>query len=68
MPLALDVLGTFVVVASEPLDIQVLRVDLTGKLTPLGTPRASFTVVRKLSIMSVGQPLCDIALAEVPVC
>ena len=36
----MDVLGVFVVVASAPLDILVLKVDLTGDLTPLGTPTA----------------------------
>ena len=66
VPLAVDVLGAWVVVASAPLDIRVLRVDLTGDLTPLGTPTASFTVICELSIMSVGQPLRDIALVEVP--
>lgn len=40
IPLAIDVLGTHVVVASAPLEILVLRVDLTGELTPLGTPTA----------------------------
>ena len=42
MPLAIDVLGAAVAVASAPLDIKVLRVNLTGDLTPLGTPTASF--------------------------
>lgn len=42
IPLAIDVLGASVAVASAPLDIKVLRVDLTGDLTPLGTPTASF--------------------------
>lgn len=30
------------VVASPPLEIKVLHVNLTGDLTPLGTPTASF--------------------------
>ncbi len=42
VPLAIDVLGAAIAVASAPLDIQVLRVNLTGDLTPLGTPTASF--------------------------
>lgn len=56
-PLAMDVCGVHLVVASAPLDITVFRVDLTGALTPLGAPAATFTIVRQLSIMSPGQPL-----------
>ena len=42
VPLAIDVLGAAVVVATPPLDIKVLHVKLTGNLTPLGAPTASF--------------------------
>jgi hypothetical protein len=33
-----------------------------GELSPLQTPTASISLVRELSIMSVGHPLLDIAL------
>lgn len=46
VPLAIDVLGAALAVASEPLEIKVLRVNLTGDLTPLGTPTASFQRAR----------------------
>ena len=42
IPLAIDVLGASVAVASAPLDLKVLHVELPGDLTPLGTPTASF--------------------------
>ncbi len=53
----MDAIGSFVVAASAPLDIRMWRVDtqpaskLTGKATTV------LTLVRELSIMSVGQPL-----------
>ena len=53
----MDVNGEYIVLASEPLEITVLRVSLTGELTPAGTASASFQLVRQLSIVSPGHPL-----------
>ena len=57
IPLAMDAIGSFVVAASAPLDIRVWRVDTqpASKLTSNAT--TTLTLVRELSIMSVGQPL-----------
>ena len=57
VPRAMDVNGEYIVLASEPLEITVLRVSLTGELTPAGTASASFQLVRQLSIVSPGHPL-----------
>ena len=57
VPLAMDAIGSFVVAASAPLDIKVWRVD-TQPASKLGGEAVTLlTVVRELSIMSVGQPL-----------
>lgn len=53
----MDTSGSHVIVAAAPLDITVLRVDLTGALSPQGNAVATFTLVRQLSIMSSGHPL-----------
>ena len=66
-PLAMDVSGVHLIVASAPLDITVFRIHLTGALTPQGAPAASFTLVRQLSIMSVGHPL-QVSLQPPPTC
>lgn len=63
-PVAMDALGNFIQIAYAPLDVSVLRIDLSGQLTPLGTPTATVTVVRELSIMTSAQPVVDIALVE----
>ena len=57
VPRAMDVNGEYIVLASEPLEITVLRVSLTGELTPAGTASAAFQLVRQLSIVSPGHPL-----------
>ncbi|KAK9828450.1 hypothetical protein WJX72_000056 [[Myrmecia] bisecta] len=64
VPLAMDCIGNHLVVASAPLEVCVLRVDIQGSLVPLATPNATLTIIRELSIMSVGQPLKEIALVE----
>eukprot|EP00891_Asterochloris_glomerata_P001441 jgi/Astpho2/1441/e_gw1.00025.4.1_t len=56
-PVAMDALGNFIQIAYAPLDVSVLRIDLSGQLTPLGTPTATVTVVRELSIMTSAQPV-----------
>jgi hypothetical protein len=53
----MDACGSFVVAASAPLEVRVLRVQLGGPLSLAGRPTAAISVVRELSIMSVGQPL-----------
>ena len=56
-PLALDALGSYVLVAFAPLELTLLRVAMTGALSPNGAPTATIHIVRELSIMSVGQPI-----------
>ena len=56
-PIALDALGSYVLVAFAPLELTLLRVVMTGALSPTGTPTAKIHAVRELSIMSVGQPI-----------
>ena len=53
----MDALGNFIQIAYAPLDVSVLRIDLSGQLTPMGTPSATVTVVRELSIMTSAQPV-----------
>ena len=53
----MDAIGSFVVAASAPLDIKVWRVDTQPASKPGGEAVTSLSVVRELSIMSVGQPL-----------
>ena len=53
----MDALGNFIQIAYAPLDVSVLRIDLSGQLTPMGTPTATVTVVRELSIMTSAQPV-----------
>ena len=56
-PLALDALGSYVLVAFAPLELTLLHVVMTGALSPTGAPTAKIHAVRELSIMSVGQPV-----------
>jgi hypothetical protein len=53
----MDACGNYVVAASAPLEIRVWRVIIAGATALVGKPTATFTVVRELSIMTVGQPL-----------
>lgn len=62
----MDACGCYVVAASAPLEVRVLRVQLLGAAGLAGRPSARITVVRELSIMSVGQPLRVRALAHIP--
>lgn len=57
VPLAMDACGNFVVAASDPLEIRVWRISIAGVKTLEGKPSATFTIIRELSIMTVGQPL-----------
>ena len=56
-PLALDALGSYILVAYAPLELTLLRVAMAGPLSPTGASTARVSVVRELSIMSVGQPI-----------
>ncbi len=53
----MDTCGSYIVAASAPLDICVWRVDLAPGGGRGGAPSAAATVVRELSILSVGLPL-----------
>ena len=53
----MDALGQHIVLATAPLEISLLRVALHGSLTATGNPIAHLTVVRELSILSIGTPL-----------
>ena len=57
VPLAMDALGQHIVLATAPLEISLMRVALHGSLTATGNPIAHLTVVRELSILSIGTPL-----------
>lgn len=57
IPLAMDAIGSFVVAASAPLDIRVWRVDMQPVTKLNSRATATLTLIRELSIMSVGQPL-----------
>ena len=53
----MDALDQHIVLAMAPLEISLMRVALHGSLTAAGNPMAHVTVVRELSILSVGTPL-----------
>lgn len=53
----MDALGQHIVLATAPLEITLMRVALHGSLTAAGNPMAHLTVVRELSILSIGTPL-----------
>eukprot|EP00899_Mesostigma_viride_P007295 jgi/Mesvir1/16567/Mv10107-RA.1 len=55
-PLALDVCGQYLLVATPPLEIRVYHVRMDGELSPLGSPSVHMTMVRDLSIMTVRKP------------
>ena len=57
VPLALDALGNYVLIAFAPLELTLLHVVVSPASGPNKTPTASFHTVRQLSIMSVGQPI-----------
>ncbi len=110
VPLALDCVGSHILIASQPLEIALFEVTITvrwrvvvrqvdlcstsktlrdidgphslfltllfvnslsfhpcfppqGQLLPSASPRASLQLVREISIMDVGNPLIDMALA-----
>lgn len=62
VPVAVDAVGSHLLLACAPLDLTLLHVQFTGPLSPAAQPRATLTVARELSILSVGRPLRDIAL------
>ena len=57
VPLALDSLGNYILIAFAPLELTLLHVVVTPASGPNKTPTANFHTVRQLSIMSVGQPI-----------
>ncbi len=61
-PVAIDAAGHYILIACAPLDLTLLHVHVEGHLTPATQPRATLTIARELSILSVGQPLRDLAL------
>ncbi|GFR46890.1 hypothetical protein Agub_g8533, partial [Astrephomene gubernaculifera] len=64
-PLAMDCLGSHILLASEPLEISLLEVTLLGELAPTGNPRASIQTLRQISMFDVGRHLSDVALVPV---
>lgn len=63
-PTGLDCLDNYILVASQPLDILVLQVQIQGDLEISQTPTATLTPVRQLSIMAMEQPLCSVILVR----
>ncbi|GLC73770.1 hypothetical protein PLESTF_001417100 [Pleodorina starrii] len=61
-PIAMDCLGSHILLASEPLEITLLEVSLHGDLSPTGNPRATITSLREISMFDVGRHLSDVAL------
>ncbi|GIL70747.1 hypothetical protein Vretifemale_1461 [Volvox reticuliferus] len=61
-PIAMDCLGSHILLASEPLEITLLEVSLHGELSPTGNPRATITMLREISMFDVGRYLSDVAL------
>jgi hypothetical protein len=61
-PVAMDCAGSHILLASEPLELALLEVQVTGDVTPLDRPRARVSLARELSIASFGRPLRAIAL------
>jgi hypothetical protein len=57
VPLAMDSLDYHIVVCLPPLDIRLLRVELQPAAAPKQSAVAQLTIMRELSIMSVGSPL-----------
>ncbi|GAX78137.1 hypothetical protein CEUSTIGMA_g5579.t1 [Chlamydomonas eustigma] len=62
VPLAMDCVGSHILLASQPLEIALFEVSITGKLSPSSSPKASLQLVREISMMHVGNPLMDMAL------
>lgn len=62
---AMDCVGNFVLIASEPLEIALLEVNLKGPLVPSANPKAELVLVREISMLNVGRPLLDMALVPV---
>lgn len=70
-PLAMDCSGSHIVIASEPLELLVLELQLprsatapagSGTAKPASAAAARLVPVRELSMFNVGRPLLDIAL------
>lgn len=57
VPLALDCLGNYILIAFAPLELTLLHVVVSPASGPNKSPTAKFHTVRQLSIMSVGQPI-----------
>lgn len=61
-PLAMDCVGSTILVAMEPLEITLYEVEIHGALSPTASPKASLSVSRRISMLDVGRPLLDLAL------
>ncbi len=61
-PIAMDCLGSHILLASEPLEITLLEVAVFGELSPTASPHATVSAVRKISMYDVGRQLSDVAL------
>ncbi|KXZ55895.1 hypothetical protein GPECTOR_2g1446 [Gonium pectorale] len=61
-PMAMDCLGSHILLASEPLEITLLEVTVHGELSPTGDPRATISTLRQISMVDVGRYLSDVAL------
>lgn len=61
-PLAVDCVGSTILVAMEPLEITLFEVEVVGALNPNSTPKATLSVSRQISMLDVGRPLLDLAL------
>lgn len=51
----MDSVNSFLILASEPLEIILFEVDVQGKLDPTGNPKARLQLVREISMMDLGR-------------
>ena len=56
-PLAIDALDQYIILATAPLEIVLLRVHIQGGLSRAGNLSAQLRVIRELSILSASSPL-----------
>ncbi|KAG1677057.1 hypothetical protein FOA52_001227 [Chlamydomonas sp. UWO 241] len=61
-PVAMDCVGSHILLASDPLEIAMFEVTITGQLQPRGNPKATLQLVREISMLDVGKPLLNMAL------
>lgn len=51
----MDSVNSFLILASEPLEIALFEIELEGKLSPTGNPKARLQLVREISMMDLGR-------------